>query len=523
MKPTDVLRKQIQYYSYAISAILLLFFGKAIGNNGLAYLAMGVEVIAIFYMFIGDGVADIYSKMLRFRRQKKQFYGAFAVKKRIAVLQLILGIVFFLFVFLFAEHLSIFLFHSERGAILIRILSPLLVIRTFISIFAGYFQSFHYQVPVILVSMVRPLFFLIFANIFTDRMTDYGEKVSELLRDTDYYGMYGAVGLTCGILISELILFVIMLVFYLLNDRNYDKNKAKEGFLKSEPVAETLGNYAYQMTPGIWFGLFKRILILLPFLLLSDINVRGIYYGKFLVICSIPFFFVCARFVLIHSRITGAYRNRNNHLVNEFIQVGLQYTWAVGLLISAVLAILAPQLAGAIWEMPTNIINMLQKGSFLILPALMIVFLSIVHMAQNRRLECFITLGISAVLYIILCNVLFTKNASIEGLLTAALISLYVGMVLMTVITVFMYCKNIEYISIFILPLFCISISGLVIILISKLLSPHIGNTICFIICLVLGIVIYLGGLGIFKAFSELEMDKLYGKFGKKILSLIFR
>ena len=114
MKPTDVLRKQIQYYSYAISAILLLFYGKAIGNNGLAYLAMGVEVIAIFYMFIVDGVADIYSKMLRFRRQKKQFYGAFAVKKRIAVLQLILGIVFLLFVFLFAEHLSIFLLRSSN-------------------------------------------------------------------------------------------------------------------------------------------------------------------------------------------------------------------------------------------------------------------------------------------------------------------------------------------------------------------------------------------------------------------------
>lgn len=523
MKPSDVLRKQIQYYSYAVSAILLIFYGKSIGNNGLAYFAMGIEVIAVFYMFIGDGVSEIYSKMLRFRRKRKQFYGAFGVKKRIAICQIIMGLVFCVLTLLFADKISLFLFHSENAAVLIRILSPLLIIRMLSSLYFGYFQSFGFQFPVMLVSFIRPLFFFVFGKIFCDKMLNYGEKVSALLKNDDFYGMYGAVGLTLGILISEIIIVLILAFFYLFNDRNYDKQKAKEGIMKSEPVMETLGNFAYQMTPTVFFGVVKRIMILMPFILLADNEIRGIYYGKYLVICCIPIFFVCARFAYIHSRIMGACRNRNIQLINEYIQVGLQYTWVVGLLVTALTAILAPQLVTAIWEQDSISVSILQKGAFLILPTLMIIFLALIHMTQNRRVECFLTLVVTTVLFVVASKIIYAKNTTLDGLLTAAVISLYIGMILMAIVTVFMYLRSLEYVPVFLMPLLCISISGVVIVLISKLLSPHIGNTLCFIICLVLGTVIYLGTLGIFRAFTEMEIEKIYGKLGKRILTIIFR
>lgn len=522
MKPSDVLRKQIQYYSYALSAILLILYGKTIGNNGLAYLAMGIEVVSIFYIFIGDGVSDIYSKMLRFRRQKKQFYGALAVKKRIAICQIVLGAVFFLVTLFGADKLSCVLFHTDKAAILIRILCPLLILRMLSSLYNGYFQSFGFQFPVILVSVARPILFLIFANILSDKLLQYGDKVSALLKNKDFYGMYGAIGLTLSILISEIILFLISAVFYLLNNHNYDKEKAKEGFMKSEPIPETLGNYAYQITPNVFFGIIKKLLILFPFIMLADNEMRGIFYGKYLMICCIPVFFVCSRFALLHSKIKSACHNRNMQLISEYIKVGIQYTWVIGLLATALIAILTPQICGSLWPGESNTVSLLQKGAFLILPVLMLIYLSMVHMSQNRRFECFLALIVTVILFVISSKIIYAKNPTVDGLMTAAIISLYIGMLLLGVITVFMYCRNMEYVPIFFLPLLCISISGVVIILISKLLSPHIGNAVCFVVCMILGMVLYWGALGILRVFTELEIEKIYGKVGRKILTILF-
>ena len=81
MNQVEVLRKQIQYYSYIFSAVVLLILGQIIGDNGLAYLAIGLETVGLFAVLLGENVADVFGRMIRFRRKRELFQEVVNLKK----------------------------------------------------------------------------------------------------------------------------------------------------------------------------------------------------------------------------------------------------------------------------------------------------------------------------------------------------------------------------------------------------------------------------------------------------------
>ena len=101
MNLADIRKRQIQYYAYVVMAIIFLMLGKTIGNNGLAYVAVAIETISVFMIFIGDTIADTYAKMIRIRRKRKLHHDVIAIRKRVFFIQIILGMFLFISVLLF--------------------------------------------------------------------------------------------------------------------------------------------------------------------------------------------------------------------------------------------------------------------------------------------------------------------------------------------------------------------------------------------------------------------------------------
>lgn len=524
MSKGEVLKKQIQYYAYCIGALLFLKFGKTIGNNGIVYLAIGLETMALLMAVLGQGVSDVYSKMLRSRRKRGLFHDAMAIKRRVKFLQITLGILIVLLSFVFADTIAIKLFHTEKASLIIRILTPVLLLRAINSILSGYLQSIGKYLSLSILSVLRIILFSFLGGVFANNRLEYGAKVAALLKSDDYIGLYGAIGIAIGILITEVILVIALFILYFLNDYLYDKKNRDRNLHKTESVKETISNYVYLNNHRFWFDLFKRVMIMVPFvIIINNISAAGVFYGKFLPLCSIPVLLIGARYFLLYSRLSNLNRNKETRMTREHIQTGIQYTWSVSLLFVALFAVLAPQISDAFFTKDLLMKEMLQYGSVLILLVTMFAYLFMVNIAHNRKLECFVVMVITVVLHIIINRSMYNKLQKPEAVLYATCISLAIGVFLLGFFTIFMYGLRLEYIYVFLLPLICIGVAGVVVLLMAKYMSPHIGSTLCSILGFILGTVLYVAGLSLCRVFSDLEIDRIYGPLGKKLFSFIFK
>lgn len=524
MNQVEVLRKQIQYYSYVAGVIIPLLFGGMVGNNGIAYLAIAVETMGIFMVILGDNVAEVYGKMLRFRRKRKQYNDALVVKKRITGLQMILGLVCFLLVFLGADVIAGAIFKIPNAAILIRIVSPILFLRMFSSLLVGYFQGAGAQMPAVFSSVLRQVLFLILGKLFCSGFLTYGGKVSALLKNDDFYGMYGACGLACSMVMSELVILTALVIFYFLSDRNYDKKRCETGLHKAERLQDTLQGFYGLAAPGMGFDLLKHLFTLTALVLLVNLEDMGIYYGKYLVICAIPVLMACARYYVLYARLISAIKNKSGRQVREKIQLGLQYSWSTGIWAVVLIAVLAPHIVNTFFAENQVLINVLRSGSLLILAVNIFCYFAMVHSAHKKKLVSILVLAGSFLLFVILGNVLIIKmDSQLLALIYAGLISFYAGAIALGVITLNKYHVKADYIPTFIMPLVCVGVIGIIVLVFGNLLAPHIGTGVTFWLGLLLGTILYLVTLGFCKVFSENDIEQIYGDLGKRLLSVIFK
>ena len=525
MNQVEVLRKQIQYYSYIFSAVVLLILGQIIGDNGLAYLAIGLETVGLFAVLLGENVADVFGRMIRFRRKRELFQEVVNLKKCVFLIQMLTGFICFLAVFLLADVIAEHIFGIPNAALILRVLSPVLLLRMLVSLLTGYIQSFGAHIPIAITCVLRQVLFLVLGRMFCGNLYDYGVKVAALLKNDDFKGMYGAVGLALGIVVSEAVILIALVIFYFISDRNYDRKKCNNGLHKKEGVWENALSFYQVNGRGMGFALCKRLFPLIGLLLLVQIEDMGLYYGKYLVICSIPVLLIGARYYLLYGRLVNVIRNKNNRQTREIIQTGIQYAWSVSILAAVLLAVLAPQLVNAYFvEDFALLVPMLQHGCVLIIAIAMLAYLCLVHFAHNKCSSCLLTIVVSNVIFVLL-GIFMSGRLENKTLAVvyAGEVALIVGVIVLAFVTVNQYRLQLEYIPIFVLPLICVGVAGVVVLLLGKLLTPHIGNGVFFWLGGLLGTVLYIVFLGICRVFSEKEIDRLYGKYGKIILSTIFK
>ncbi len=524
MKQQEVRRRQIQYYSYIFGIIILLMYSHIIGNNGLAYLAIAMETIGIFMVPLGDNTADSFAKMIRFRRKKELYGDVISLKKSILIFQFIIGFLCFGAVFVLADQIAKYVFHLPNAAFIIRVLSPVLLLRTAVSLLTGYFQSFGAQMPILVSCIMRQVLFFALGKTFCVKLYDYGVKVAGLLQNNDFKGMYGAVGLCIAMLISEVVILTALLIYYFLSDPSYDRKRCKDNSRKPAGTRNNILNFLQVNSRGMGIALLKRVLPCIGLVLLSNIDEVGIYYGKYFTICAIPVLLCASRYSVVYARLSMNLKGKDHRIIKDTIISGLQYAWSAGLFATAVVSVMAPQIVSTFFGADGGLNELLQHGAFLVLGVVMMIYFCMVNIVHNRYAAPLIALLCSSVLFVFLSNLMLVK---MESSLTAVIYAFEIALCIVTLIFAFFTLNRFrlrpDMIPVFAMPLVCVGLVGLILLLFSKLLSPHIGDAVCFWLGLFVGTILYLVLLGFFRVFNENDVDNLYGKHGKQILSVIFK
>lgn len=524
MNQAEVKRKQIQLYTYVACVLILLYFGSIFGNSGMTCFVVALESL-MFFLQVGCGnVADVLGRMLRYRRKRGLYTNVCIVRRRLVLLLSVLGVVCFGLMFGLADVLADKLFQIPTAGLIIKILSPVILIRMATSILQGHFQSFGSHVQTTISYLLRPILYLLIGKGMCNKTMVYGEKVADLLRNEDFHGMYGAVGLAVAVGIAELIAFVVMLLFYFISDRNNDKKKSKEGLQKKETAVETLVIFGRLSGPHIGIGLLAHLLVIAVLFLLEDKAPLGIYYGTFLMVCALPVLLIATRFYLLYAKTIYAIKGQNLRYVRELVQLGMKYTWCAGVLTCVIFAVLAPQIAATFFNRNAVVEKLLQQGSMLIPILLIWIYLLIVNAAHDRYVYIVGSLVFNFVAYLLIGKFMQGRMESeLSAAVMAAVVAFAFGALVLGTVTMNVYRLQIEYIYTFILPLACAGMIGLILMAGSKIVTPHIGNEVCFYTCTVLGILLFLVFLGICRIFTERDINQLYGKLGRKCLSVFFK
>lgn len=263
MKQQEIKRKQIICYTYVIGLLGMIGMGKILGDVGLAYLAAAFWGISLFMLLVTFGVSDVIARLQRNRRNKGQFKGAARMRRQFLLLQGVVGVVLSLALFLLADPLARNVFRVPQGVSAMRALAPVILIQALETALLGYFLGSGSHMPSLVSAVLRQGFFLVFGSLLGRRLADYGGKVSNLLKDSSYSGMYGALGVALAILLTELLVFLFLFIVYMVSDRKADEQRSQEGLRRTE----SMGDIVRVFFGALWQGTCTALLVLLPFVL----------------------------------------------------------------------------------------------------------------------------------------------------------------------------------------------------------------------------------------------------------------
>ena len=531
MNQAELIKKQIVTCSYILGVLMLLSFAKTVGSNGMAYLGVALVLMHFFSLFCYHGIADMIGRMIRGKKNKGFFKDAAQVRKRVMLLQVVTGFFLMACCFLSAPFLCEKIFLVPYGVIPLQILSVMIFLYSLEAMFGGYFQSVGSFLPEAIGSVLRVLFTFVFGKLFAGKMSYTGERVAALLMNDDFAGMYGTIGLTIGFVIGEALVVVFYLFLYLISDNGSERKRVANGHQKMESLQDTCRYYystlitlsitnllLYMPLPALfYFGGRKAQDIYSNAYLLGDL------VGRLLPVAVLVVLLLALRMHVVYTRMSAHVRKQDYRTVAEHLGAGVHYTWCMGLYVCVMLLALSEYFTQAFFAKTERLHTVLPLFGIFVFAFVVFAFAIGSLVALKERVLLFIGGALSAVISIVYYVLPGKATDLCKVAVFDSMIAMLVVGILAIAVLVWKYQVRLDYVRVFVIPLFAVALSGLLCIFLAKLLTPHMGNAVCFILCCVSGFAVYVSMLSVTKSVRDMEISCLFGNIGKKILGLIFR
>ncbi len=524
MKHVEVKRKQIQIFSYIIWLITLLVISKIVGNAGVVYFVVAAEATTIFILLLSYSVPDTLGKILRSRSARNLYKNVKKIRKNILVFQCILATVGAAVLFFLSDFLANNLFKIPNSSIVIKILSPIVLIRTISSVLKGFFQGSGTEMPTVVVDVLRQVFTLGFGILFCNILKTYGEKASALLQNNTFTAMYGIMGIALAMLLAEILLLLFLFLIYL--GSNNKSNHKLEGLNKTESFRESIGVFYGNMSFSIMNSLLARLPIWLGvvfFVRTVEENLipeYGVYYGKYLVLCGFAIIPLCVLMLSMCTKVVNDLRKGEHHYARNEFQVGIQTGFVNTVFISTWMIALANQIAKLFAEKDAVLLaKMLQAGSFIIVSVVLCYFFLQLLTLNRKEIIVLFSLGVFNIFFVIsltLCLKLWkfgTLSLVYAGVASSLLMCIMLGYFAIKFLK-----TNISVVNAIVIPFIAASVIGVINALLGKLLAIPLGNIATLIVTYFIGTILYWLVLLLTKSYKEQDLFMIPG--GNLILKL---
>lgn len=529
MNQAEIKRRQAGMLSEILSWLVIAFLGRVTGANGIAYLAAAWEAAELLWLLISGGTADTLGRLLRGRNTKGQYKNVMKMRRDILLLQVGFGILGSVLLFALSEWLMQDVFRMQYSSLILMILAPTVFLRSISETLTGCFRGEGTELPGTIAAFLRPVFILGFGLLFGKILAGYGNKVSALLLQLNFTAMYSSVGVAIAITVTEL--FLVLFLFLIYKGGPSPRAKIQEdGMRYTDSFFDCVRLFAGGriLSGGILFLVFLPVPLGLVFLqkAVAERDAAALAYGD----CIVCYGVVCAiLFALLRISgvsVTGKYfyyqRKGEQRYAKTIFSGGIHTTAASGIFAMTAIMVLSEQIAAVLAvEKGENVSGMLTLGAGVIpLSAMTAYFAGYLVLYGKRAL----LLGVAAltdVVYILSVTVFL--NAGKMEILSLAGGALIAGGTACVALGFFLLKQikcRISWQKTIGIPLGAACVTGLVMMLFAKLLTPHLGNLFTVILLCLLGLVLYWGILLVLRNFTEQELE---GTLGGRFLGEIAR
>ncbi|MDD3367802.1 MAG: hypothetical protein PHP50_02775 [Lachnospiraceae bacterium] len=507
--------------SNSISMLLLLFallgLTKQYGENVMGYMGIALSCYYLLILFFSESLSKTLTKLVKTRARREQYQNAKTVFHSAFFLSLIWGILIFALFFFGGNLISDKLLHAKLVVLPLRILGLAFIAETLMQCIGSYLAGIGMVKAVKHQLYLERLVIFGVSFILSAVFREYGEKVSALLRVEHYESAYTAMGVSIGVLCGAVTGLLYLAVLYGLvtrSNRQLFQNEHGRSRMQHENFITLLlrGQASSCFMQILKYGLFfLNIILYCAFQSEAEYGAIGSLFGKVLPLCMIFAMILLVSQGKFARKIVTPFRNDDIHTAREQLYGSFHYLVICGLPIAVYLCVMAENLTDFIFEKNTAFtVSALQCGSFLLVLIPMALLADTVLEQMGNKGIAFVIVFVTGVLQTIGFVVLLKQTKfGIMSIVYTQLFFWGIWMVLSFGILVRQIKGRMDVIHLFLIPMLCSAISGLIILFLSKALATILSNGIICGIMLLVAFVVYWLLILLFRGITKQDIKML--------------
>lgn len=492
-----------------------------IGDNGNSYYSCAYEIYSLFLLISSYSLPMAVSKLVSTRVAKGDYKNAFKVFKGAFLFAVCSGLVAMLIVWFGAEFMTNIM-KTPMSIFALKVLAPTLFVMGILGVLRGFFQGLGTMMPSAVSQIIEQIINALVSVWAAFLLAGYGKRVSAVLGNSkDYAAAYGAAGGTLGTAVGAFFALLFSLfvfatyapVFKRKMKRNRTKKTESYGYilriLLLTIVPVLLSTTIYNISSVIDQGIFKNVALLQGYKSSDIDNWWGIFSGKYKVLTNVPISIASAMAASCVPSLAEAYARKDAKLVRRRINSSIRFIMVIAFPCAVGIGVLASPIMQLLFQDGRKLIEqLLQIG------AVSIVFYSLSTLTNgllqgiNRMRAPVKNAVIALILHIgVLLVCMYGFRLGIYSVVIANAFFAFFMCVLNARSLKHYTRYHQEVGKTFLIPAISSGIMGVVVYFAYDLLFRVIkNNAITTVLCIVIGGVVYVFFLLIFRGLNEEEL-----------------
>lgn len=523
--------------SYMILLVMRIPLARVIGDAGMGLFSPAFEIFMLITFFTSYSMTGAMSGTIRYRVKREQHKNAKKVFSAVLVMDILISVVLAAVLVLTSSGIAEVLVLEDLSRMAVLAAAPSIVLAAVIGSFRGYFNGYGMGTLTAHSQYIEKISMIFCAMGCGGTLCTYGDKVAALRQRQEYSFAYGALGAMLGVLLSQVITMVYLLVIYIIYSGTMKRRIGEDNSKRGETQYSIQRTVLVNCLPMAVISIFTNVFMLADHRMfnycmnkkaeeLGEIRTAtwGAYYSKFAVligvgaaICLLSVSSMTGRIKSAHDR--EEYRNMRERLGKAVSKLSL-----VAFPIAIYLAALAGAVAACLFKGETEeIVSWIQKGAVVIVLCSFSFFFAQILFRLRMWWELLVSVVASLLIHLLIAY-LFVQKALLgaEGIIYALIAYFAVFMVL----NFLFLSRNLKYRQDWLagvaFPLVAASISGAVVMLIGKFMLEPAGAVVTIIAGIVAGVFLDLTLLMILRVIGEEELSRMplgffFIMFGKNI------
>ena len=531
--------KKNNFVLFVFISYIIILLGRIpvyhmIGKDGMAYFSLAQEIFllvgGVLFYSMKEGIASL----IRYRVRREQFKGVRRLFLQSLFLALILGMILTVLLEAGCQYVLQNMLQLPLAVMTVRVALLGIPFLALAGVLQGYFQGFHMRAPGVHADFIFTAVFLAVGLISAEGFMLYGQKVSDLLHNGRFQYVYGAIGVSTGLVAASLLSLLYLLILYFVFRRSLEKDGSREReYLKNgessiSRIRLILGSGGFHALFYLVFALSSFGSVFIFFLLHKGDSAAASAFGMYYAGCNalLKAMILIILMVFYSSiRRVGYYQEREEFRMAREKLGMLLHRMLVVLLPFAILSVVLSENLSILLlgDTGAEASSAMQVGSIGILFGTLGYVFILLLMRLKQSMLAAVSAGAAMVLQMVLLVIM--TSAGVGGALAPALSQMFFYL-LLTAAGFVLVSRVMQYRQDWIrgvaIPTVLAAVTGVVTMLINRFLTPAAGRVAGTIVCVVVGILVYVILLLAARNMREEELNSsLFGRLLLKVGRLI--